>query len=211
MDSNIFCEKENTNYNTLESDIVCDYSNNPNVIKGSPQRNLTQKNPMIKPRFSLKPISGTVTNVVAVYHNNQPNCISHYYLTIMTNEQQEVHFILSSDTYFVDCFFQLNGVNVIGFYDEMAPMPAIYPPQYQIKVIALDLPERFVKADHFDCYLESSDNQLQLIISNNTYIINEDGKLYCDNISNKYMVVLYSKVTQGMPMVTTPNVIIVLH
>lgn len=211
MDTQKFCENNGTNYNTSENNIVCDYSETPNIIKGSPQRSLTQNNRKIKSRISLKPISGTVTNVLTVYHTHLPTCISHYELTVTTNDEQDVKFILSSDTYFVDCFFQMEGLNVIGFYDEMAPMPLIYPPQYRIKVIAIDYPERFVKADYFDCYLVSSDNELQLIVSNNTYIIEEDGKLYCGNISNKYMVVLYSSIAQSMPAITTPNVIIVLH
>jgi hypothetical protein len=211
MDTKKFCENESTIYNTSENNPVCDYPEVPEVIKESPQRNLTQNNGMIKPKFSLKPITGTVTNVITVYHKYLPSCISYYELTVTTKDQQEVRLILSSDTYFVDCFLQMNGVNVIGFYDEMAPMPLIYPPQYHIKVIAIDYPERFVKADIFDCYLVSSDNELQLIVSNNTYIIDEDGKLYCGNISNKYMVVLYSSVTQTMPELTIPNVIVALN
>lgn len=211
MDTNKFCENESTNYNKSRNDITCDYSETPNIITGSPKRNMTQNNRKTKPKISLRPIRGTVTNVLTVYHKEQPTCISHYDLNVTTDDGQEVLFILSSDTYFVDCFFQMNGLNVIGFYDEMAPMPAIYPPQYRIKVIAIDYPERSVKADYFDCYLVSSDNELQLVVTNNTYIINEDGKLYCDNISNKYMVVLYSAVAQSMPAITNPNVIIVLH
>ena len=212
MNANYFCQSEKTLFNTPGSYETCVYPEVPEVITGNqpPTRNTNQSPKKIP--YSLKPIYGTITNASVSYYKNQPECIAYYELTVATSDQQVVHFILNSDTYFVDCFLQLQGINVVGFYDEFAPMPYIYPPQYQIKVFALDLPSRFVKADFFDCYLVSSDNELQLIISNNTYIVNEAGHSYCGNISNKYMVVLYSNVTNNVTNTntTTPNVIIVL-
>lgn len=196
-----FCYREKDLYNTKEFG-ECDYS-----IPREKQRSKTD----IK-EAGLKAIYGTIVNVDTIYSELRKDCIESYDLTIHSEIYGEVHFILSANTYFVDCFFDEIGVKVVGFYDPMLPMPLIYPPRYQIRVIALDLPGRFVKADFFDCFLVSQDNQLQLEITNNTYIINEDkGTPYCGNISNKYMIVLYSRSTKSIPAKTQPNVIIVLR
>lgn len=205
-----FCDTTRKEYNTSTNDETCNYSENPEIITGIPTRPVESNNRMMNPRPSLIPIYGTVVDVTTDYFNSQTECISNYNVTVRTEDNQEIHFIIDSNTYFVDCVTQQKDVKIVGFYDEFAAIPLIYPPQYPIKVIALDLPGRFVKADFFDCYLISNDNQLQLIVSNNTYIIDEDGKPYCGNISNKYMVALYARSTKSIPAVTTPTVIIVL-
>lgn len=206
-----FCDTTRKQYNTSTNHETCDYSETPDIITDTPTRSSNNNLRMMNPKPSLIPIYGTVVEVTTDYFNKQTECISNYNVTVKTEDNQEIHFIINADTYFVDCITQEKGVKIVGFYDEFAAIPLIYPPQYPIKVIALDLPGRFVKADFFDCYLVSNDNQLQLVISNNTYIIDEDGKPYCGNISNKYMVALYDRSTKSIPAVTTPNVVIVLH
>ncbi|WP_455715311.1 hypothetical protein [Anaerosporobacter sp.] len=206
-----FCDTSRRQLNASADEIPCDYSQNPDIITGTPRRSMVNNYRMMNPQSSLVPIYGTVVDVTTEYLNKEKNCVSYYDINVLTEDNQEVHFIIDANTYFVDCITQQKGVKIVGFYDELAPIPLIYPPRYPIKVIALDLPGRFVSANFFDCYLVSNDNQLQLVISNNSYIIDEDGKPYCGNISNKYMVVLYNQTTGDTPAITTPNVIIVLH
>jgi hypothetical protein len=206
-----FCDTTRRSLNTSTNDMTCDYSETPEIITGIPKRSAERNHRMMNLKPSLVPIYGTVVDVTTEFFNRQTKCISNYDITVLTQDNQEVHFIIDADTYFVDCITQEKGIKIVGFYLEYAPIPLIYPPRYPIKVIALDLAGRLVKADFFDCYLVSNDNQLQLIISNNTYIIDADGKPYCGNISNKYMVVLYNQSTENEPAVTTPNVIIVLY
>lgn len=200
MDQMEFCEREDANYNTREFE-ECDYTMEGDELNG-----------VRAEVFGFGTIYGTIKNVELVYRDHQDNCIQHYDISVMTQANEEVHFILSGYTYFVDCFYYEVGMKVIGFYDTGMPMPLIYPPRYQIRVIALDLPGRYVKADFFDCFLVSYDNKLQLEITNNTYITNElEGAPYCQNISNKYLVVLYNNSTKSIPALTQPNVIIVLR
>lgn len=211
FNSQRFCDITRNEYNTSTDHETCNYPDNPEPITGPPSRPSENSNRMMNPKPSLIPIYGTVVDVIADYFNSQTDCVSNYNITVRTKDNQEIHFIIDADTYFVDCVTQQKGINIVGFYNEFAAIPLIYPPQYPIKVIALDLPGRYIKADFFDCYLVSNDNQLQLLVSNNTYIIDEDGALYCGNISNKYMVALYANSTDSIPSITTPNVIIVLH
>ncbi len=196
-----FCYREKDRYNTEEFE-ECDYS-----IPREEQWNQDEIR-----EEGLKAIYGTIMSVDTRYSERKKDCIEYYDIEINSEQYGVVHFILSANTLFVDCFYGDIGTRVVGFYDPMLPMPLIYPPRYQIRVIALDLSGRFVKADFFDCFLISQDNQLQLEVTNNTYIISEEkGAPYCDNISNHYMVVLYSRSTKSIPAITQPNVIIVLH
>lgn len=193
-----FCDNFTTHYNTSTNHEECNYE-----IEATP----FIKSPV---ETAFKAIYGQVIASNST-SNSDPNCISYYDLTIQTTDMQIVHFIISLNTYFVDCGIIDIGSELVGFYDTSEPMLAIYPPRYQIKVLAFNLPGRNIKADFYDCFLVSQDNQLQLSISNNTYVIDEQGIPYCGNISNKYMVVLYSNSTRSIPAITNPNVVIVLN
>ncbi|WP_049762343.1 hypothetical protein [Lachnoclostridium phytofermentans] len=196
-----FCYREKDLYNTKEFK-ECDYSK-------PREQQMTGEG---SKEAGLEAIYGTITSVDTIYSRTKKECIEYYDIEVNAKFNGIVHFILSANTFFVDCFYGVKGVKVVGFFDPSLPIPLIYPPRYQIRVIALDLPSRFVKADFFDCLLVSQDNQLELEITNNAYIINEDkGTPYCGNISNKYMVALYSSSTKSIPAKTQPNVIIVLR
>lgn len=196
-----FCDKESEFYHLVVAD-ECDYTEEGEMMAAKERKN----------EPSLVPIYGTIQKVETVYSEFENDCIEQYEITIQSEMYGEVHFIVSASTYMVDCLYDEVGVKVVGFFDPMLPMPLIYPPRYQIRVIALDLPGRLVKADFFDCFLVSEDNQLKLEITNNTYIISEeDGTPYCDNISNRFLVVLYDRATKSIPAITQPNVVIVLN
>lgn len=196
-----FCSRDDVYNNTKEFE-ECDYTQTAEESQSDIKSQV----------FGFQAIYGTVTNVNVVYSETDPACIDYYDLSVLTNTNSEAHFILSGYTYFVDCFYYEVGMKIVGFYDTSLPMLLIYPPQYQIRVIALDLPNRLVKADFFNCFLVSYDNQLRLEITNNTYIISEmQGTPYCGNISNKFMIVLYDRSTRSIPAITHPNVVIVLR
>lgn len=196
-----FCYREKDLYNTKEFE-ECDYT------KPREQQMTGEESK----EAGFNAIYGTIMSVDTIYSKSNKDCIEYYNIEVNSKLYGIVHFILSANTFFVDCFFGDEGVKIVGFYDPTLPMPLIYPPQYQIRVIALDLPGRYVKADFYDCFLVSQDNQLQLEVTNNTYIINEENRIpYCGNISNKYMVALYSSMTKSIPAKTHPNVIIVLR
>ena len=199
---NMICSSEyikrkdiNKKDNRLKSE--CNYSD-PNSIENQ------TKEP------GLSSIYGTIVAIEPVYSSDNKGEFEYFNVTIQTETLQHVHFLLTPKTYFVDCIMSKKGQKVVGFYNASLPMPLIYPPSYQIEVIALNLTGRSVKADFYNCFLISRDNQIQLQISNNTYIINQNGKPYCENISNKYMIALYSESTKSMPAITIPSVLIVL-
>ncbi|MEC2075651.1 hypothetical protein [Metabacillus fastidiosus] len=120
-----------------------------------------------------------------------------------------VNFVVSPTTYFVDHLMVAAGDKVTGYYDGNAPVPLIYPPQYQALVIVKDTPYQNVKVDYFDSQLESSDGQLRLNLSPYTQIVLTNGQHFSKNPTNRNLIVIYGAVTKSIPAQTTPYRIIV--
>lgn len=123
---------------------------------------------------------------------------------------EPVNFVVSPDTYFVDHVMVHPGDMITGFYDANAPIPLIYPPQYQAIVIARAVPCQNVKVDFFNEDLVSSDGMLKLNIAPTTRIVLENGQAFTQNPANRYLVVVYGPTTRSIPAQTTPEQIVVL-
>src|SRR6185312_1927215 len=64
-----------------------------------------------------------------------------YKLFSVENEYGDlVNFVVSPTTYFVDNAMVVVGDLITGYYDANAPVPLIFPPQYQAIVMAKDNP-----------------------------------------------------------------------
>lgn len=120
-----------------------------------------------------------------------------------------VNFVVSPTTYFVDHVVVAVGDKVTGYYDGNAPVPLIYPPQYQGLVMVKDSPYQNVKVDYFDSQLESSDGRLRLNISPYTQIVLTNGQPYSRNPANRNLIIIYGPATKSIPAQTTPYRIIV--
>jgi hypothetical protein len=120
-----------------------------------------------------------------------------------------VNFVVSPNTFFVDHVMVAVGDQITGYYDGNAPVPLIYPPQYQALVIVKDSPYQNVKIDYFNSQLVSSDGLLQLNISPYTQIILKNGQAFTKNPANRNLIVIYGPSTMSIPAQTTPYKIIV--
>lgn len=131
-------------------------------------------------------------------------------ISIQKMDGEIVNFIVSPTTYFVDLVMVRPGDPVTGFYDANAPVPLIYPPQYQAIVMARAVPYQNVKVDFFNEALVSSDGMLKLNIAPTTQIVLENGQAFTGNPTNRYLVVVYGPTTRSIPAQTTPEQIVVL-
>jgi len=120
-----------------------------------------------------------------------------------------VNFIISPSTFFIDQLIVQPGDRVTGFYDGNAPVPLIYPPQYQALAIAKEVPYQNVKADYFNSHLVSSDGSLKLNLSPSTPILLKNGQPFSKLPINRNLIVLYGPTTKSIPAQTTPYRIIV--
>lgn len=121
-----------------------------------------------------------------------------------------INFVVKPNTYFIDHATVVVGDKVTGFYDVNAPVPLIFPPQFQAIVMAKYLPYQNVKVDHFNEQLESSDGQLKLNISPSTQIFLTNDQFFTGNLMNRNLIVIYGPTTMSIPAQTTPYKIIVL-
>lgn len=154
---------------------------------------------------------GTVTMISDFFTGANGEGAGCYKLMSVENEQGDVvNFVVSPNTYFVDHVMVMPGDIVIGFYDANAPVPLIYPPQYNAIVMALYTPNQNVKVDFFDDQLVSSDNTLKLNIDPYTQIILENDQAFTQNPGNHNLIVVYGPTTRSIPAQTVPYKIIVM-
>ena len=71
-------------------------------------------------------------------------------MTVVDSDGSIVNFVVTPDTYFADHVTLRVGDQVIGFYDANAPVPLIYPPQYEALVMARVTRGRNVEVAFFD-------------------------------------------------------------
>lgn len=154
---------------------------------------------------------GTVTMISDFRINANEELTGCFKLMSLVNEDGTlVNFVVSPTTYFVDHVMVALGDRVTGFYDTNAPVPLIYPPQYQAIIIAKDTPYQNVKVDYFDSQLVSSDGQLKLNISSYTPILLPNDQAFTLYPANRNLLVLYGPTTKSIPAQTTPYKIIVM-
>lgn len=153
---------------------------------------------------------GTVTMINDFFigvNNEGEGCYT--LLTIDDGLGNEVKFVVSPTTYFVDHVMVGVGDRITGYYDGDAPVPLIFPPQYQALVIVKDSPYQNVKLDYFNSELISSDGQLKLNLSPYTPIVLTNGQVFSKNPANRNLIVIYGFTTASIPAQTTPFKIIV--
>lgn len=119
-------------------------------------------------------------------------------------------FVITDDTYLVQGEKIAQGDQIIGFYDPRKPMLMIYPPRYNVEVVALVKDGQNFQVDSFDENLISSNGFLKLNISEDTVIITKDGTPYEGKLQGKILAVLYGASTKSIPAQTVPDKIVVL-
>ncbi|MDS9471128.1 hypothetical protein [Sporosarcina pasteurii] len=161
--------------------------------------------------MNFQSFSGVVTNIQnfgASAHGEDLGCTMLF--SVRGNSGETVNFVVTPHTYFVEHETVKRGDRITGFYDADAPVPFIYPPQYEAWVIAKSSTDYFVKVDYFNDELLSQDGNLQLNIVPKTEILLENAQQFRGRIANRYLVVLYGPTTRSIPAQTTPYKIIVL-
>jgi hypothetical protein len=122
----------------------------------------------------------------------------------------QVNFVVTPVTYFVDHVMLTIGDRVTGFYDADAAAPLIFPPQLRAIVMAKDTQYQNVKVDYFDSRLISKDGKLQLNISQYTQILLPNNQVFTRNPANRNLIVIYGAATRSIPAQTTPYRITVM-
>ncbi len=160
--------------------------------------------------IKFQAFNGTVTMIddFSIGQNNEVGCYK--LISVDDGYGATVNFVVAPTTYFVDHVMVTVGDRVSGYYDANAPVPLIYPPQFQALVMARDTAYQTIKVDHFNRQLESSDGTLRLNIGPHTRILLENGQAFTASIGDRNLIVVYGATTRSIPAQTTPTSIIVM-
>jgi len=128
--------------------------------------------------------------------------------------------VISEDTVFPFSDSFDVGDTVTGWYLSDMPMIMIWPPQYNIAVLAAGVPEGVnIKVDRFhkwednaDGRMISQDEMFAFSVDENTEIILEDGQDFSefDFELNRKIIVIYGISTRSIPELATADKLIVL-
>lgn len=157
-------------------------------------------------RFS--PIEGTVTSIADFPFGNAASVCT-LLLTVRTIYGETYSVVINPGTYVLNQAPIRQGDRIIAFYDLLAPMPLIYPPQYQAVVVVKPNRNQFAMLDTFDQNLRNSDNTLILNLNNFTNIRTQNGQIYPGQLGNQLLLVLYTNTTRSIPAQTSPDLITV--
>ena len=153
---------------------------------------------------------GRITQISDFWTGEQQTTGCYKLITVVDRYDSIVNFVVTPATYFVDHEMLSVGDLVIGFYDANAPIPFIYPPQYEAVVMARVSRYQNIKVDYFNSQLISSDGRLKLNISPFTQIILENDQAFTGNLANRNLIVIYGATTRSIPAQTIPYTIIVM-
>lgn len=150
----------------------------------------------------------SVTGIITSISPFNNDCCSQF--VAVREEGREIHLIMTPDTMVVDSMRLLPGMRIAAFYDSMAPVPLIYPPQYQALIVTTLRSEEDIAFKYFDHNLTSSDNTLKLNIYPSTFIATQNGQFYPCPPGEHYLMVYYTSSTRSIPAQTSPTRIIVM-
>ena len=121
-----------------------------------------------------------------------------------------VNFLVTPATYVVDFVTLSVGMNCTFWYLADAPMPLIYPPQYNAAVAAEEQKSRMVSVGYFDSSLVNEDRTLQLNMDQSVEVRTINNQYFQGSPANHNLVVSYSTSTRSIPAQTTPMKVVVL-
>lgn len=166
----------------------------------------------------IVPFFGTYTGIVKEVTERENKSL---FVELESETAGPSNFVITKDVYRVDNVEIKKGQTLIGFYENNRPMIMIYPPQYNVSIVAEIKDNLFVEADKFDKDLVNMDNSLKLNISEDTEIVWENGtqiswvkapttEELAAALGERRLVVFYDITTKSIPAQTTPKKIIVL-
>lgn len=135
-------------------------------------------------------------------------------LTLQSQDQGIVNILVDGSTYVFHNTPLNTGDTVTCFYSTLAPIPLIYPPQYQGVAIVHTPAGVYAALDTFTQsfygrQLVNSDDTLRLNLSNQTQLVLPNGQPFGGVLSGKLLLVIYGATTRSIPAQTTPDEIVV--
>lgn len=132
------------------------------------------------------------------------------FITLELQDGNIANFIVSAETYVINFRSLQVGMDAMFFYEADIAVPLIYPPQFKAVVAGETIKGQSVKVSYFNQNLISSDRSLQLNLDENVPTRTVNNQNFTGNPANRYLAVIYDRVTRSIPGQTTPLQVVVL-
>lgn len=155
-------------------------------------------------------VTGTIVDLVPTRIGSRRANGCMIFATVEDTDGNTVNFILTPSAYVVDFETLSVGMLCTFWYSMDAPMPLIYPPQYNAVAAAQEKKGRMVNVGYYNASLVNEDQTLQLNLDGSVDVRTTNNQYFQGNPANHNLVVLYSNSTRSIPAQTTPSKVVVL-
>ncbi len=170
--------------------------------------NFNGRMPLRTNRFAS--VTGTIVEIVPMRIGTRRASGCMMFVTVEDADGNTVNFIVTPATYVVDFEPLSVGMPCTFWYATDAPMPLIYPPQYNAVVAAQEKNGRMVSVGYFNRGLVNETQTLQLNLDGAVELRTTNNQYYQGSPANHNLVVIYESATRSIPAQTTPKRVIVL-
>ena len=170
--------------------------------------NFNGRMPFRRSRFGQ--VKGTIVDMVPARIGNRRANGCMIFATVEDMDGNTVNFVLTPSTYVVDFDTLSVGMLCTFWYAADAPMPLIYPPQYNAVAVAQEKNGRMVSVGYFNSSLVNEDDTLQLNLDGTVDVRTTNKQYFQGSPANHNLVVSYGSSTRSIPAQTTPMQIVVL-
>lgn len=167
-----------------------------------------ERRPYKRSRFGS--VTGTIVEMTPgrVGGGRTNGCI--IFVTLEDVNGNTVLFLVTPSTYVVDFETLSVGMMCTFWYDADAPMPLIYPPQYNAVAAAQEKNGRMVCVGYFNTSLVNEEQTLQLNLDGSVDVRTTNNQYFQGSPANHRLVVTYDHSTRSIPAQTTPQQVVVL-
>lgn len=161
-------------------------------------------------RNSFASVTGMIVDMTPAQMGNRRTNGCMIFITVEDADGNTVNFIITPSTYVVDFETLSVGMTCTFYYRTDAPVPLIYPPQYNAVAAAREKTGRMVSVGYFNTALVNEDQTLQLNMDGTVQLRTTNNQYYQGSPANHNLVVIYDTSTRSIPAQTTPRQVVVL-
>lgn len=170
--------------------------------------NFGGRRPVRETRFGS--VTGTIVDIVPTRIGSRRADGCMLFVTLEDMDGNTVNFVMSPATYVVDYETLSVGMMCTFWYAADAPMPLIYPPQYNAVAAAREKAERMVDVGYYDRSLVNDARTLQLNMGGSVDVRTTNNQYFQGSPADHDLVVVYENSTRSIPAQTTPKLVVVL-
>ena len=167
-----------------------------------------ERKPFQRSRFGF--VTGTIVELTPARAGGRLSDGCTIFAMVEDMDGNTVNFLLTPATYVVEFETLSVGMRCTFWYDRNAPMPLIYPPQYNAVAAAQEKNGRMVDVDWYDGELVNENQTLQLNLDGRVDVRTANNQYFQGNPAGHNLVVIYDNSTRSIPAQTTPRKVVVL-